>query len=214
MARTLLIAICDHPDTREGQPSMVRVGAARSFMIATSDQLDIYRAPERRSAGRCRRPLPRARPSVETVSAGRRAATAPHVTSAARGTVDALALTSASLRTAARRCRPWERCPTGRGQRRDLGLLRKPFLFFNKLYKASADFSATSCKEVEILTAWLKGQVARARWRRSSRGSQRGSVPSRSAAFAREGPRGSAVLSAPHDLDIKVIAGSDQKGDL
>lgn len=63
----------------------------------------------------------------------------------------------------ARRCRPWERCPTGRGQRRDLGLMRKPFLFFNKLYKASADFFATSCKEVEILTAWLKGQVARAR---------------------------------------------------
>lgn len=69
---------------------MVRVGAARSFMITTSDQLDIYRA---RSAGapddagaRCR-----ARPSVETLSAGRRAATAPHVTSAARGTVDALA---------------------------------------------------------------------------------------------------------------------------
>jgi hypothetical protein len=75
--------------------------------------------------------------------------------------------TSASLRTAARRCRPWGRCPAGPGQRRDHGLRRKPFIFFNKLYKASADFFARSCKELEILTAWLKGQVARARWRQS-----------------------------------------------
>jgi hypothetical protein len=170
VARTFLIASWDHPDTQEGRPSTVRVGAVRSFMIAISDRPDIYRArrggaPDDAGA-RCRALAP----------AGRRAATArdEQRPSTRGGPI------SASLRTAARRYRPWGRCPTGPGQRRNHGLWRKPFIFFNKLYKASADFFASSCKELEILTAWLKGQVARARWRQTSRGSQRGSASPRS----------------------------------
>lgn len=175
MARTFLIASCDHPDTREGRPKTVRLGAVRSFMIAASDQFDIYRArrggaPDDAGA-RCRARAPAWR-TGQPGDARRR----PHTRRArARGTVDELAR-RANARRPDLRVAPTRRgdaalgrCPTGPGQRRDLGLWRKPFIFFNKLYKASADFFARSCKELEILTAWLKGQVARARWRQSSR---------------------------------------------
>ena len=68
-----------------------------------------------------------------------------------------------------RRGPPLDARATACGGWRRRGLRRKYFFFFIKPPKTYAGLFATSLKGLEILTVWLKGQVAHARLRQSTR---------------------------------------------